>query len=171
MTSYQNKFFDINDNTNNNNNNNNNTNITNNKMFNYSLFMIILGLIIYLFILNWLIKVNKCKCANIPENLYLKEWFTFTIIYLIIILLYLIFNGSYNDSDILLYISIVIGIINFIMIIRLLIYIHKLKKMKCDCGMSLQQNIIYYYFIVIFSIIILAIIASLLFSIISFMNK
>jgi hypothetical protein len=57
------------------------------------------------------------------------------------------------------------------MIIRLLIYIHKLKEIKCDCGLTMQENIIYYYFIIIFSIIIFSIILSLLFSIISFMNK
>jgi hypothetical protein len=164
LKSKKDNFFDIKDAM------KDNTNDTN-KTYGYSLFMIILGLVIYFFILNWLTKVHKCKCAIIPESLYLKEWFSFTIIYLIIILLYLLFNGSYNNSGILLYLSMIIGIINFIMIIRLLIYIHKLKEIKCDCGLTMQENIIYYYFIIIFSIIIFSIILSLLFSIISFMNK
>lgn len=150
------KFFDINDNDNDN---------------YFNLFMIILLLCINFFILYWLVNVHKCKCANIQEGLYLKEWFIFAIIYLIIILIYLIFNGSYYNSDVLLYLSIFMSIIGFIMIIRLLIYIHKLKEINCDCGMSLQQNILYYYLIVIVSIIFFFILTLLLFSIISFISK
>ena len=30
------------------------------------------------------------------------------------------------------------------MIVRLLIYINKLKKNNCDCGMTTQENIIYF---------------------------
>ena len=32
------------------------------------------------------------------------------------------------------------------MIVRLLIYINKLKKNNCDCRMTTQENIIYYYY-------------------------
>jgi hypothetical protein len=152
------KFFDINDNT------------KKERSKAFDLFRIILVLCINFFIFYWLIKVHKCKCANIDEGLYLKEWYLFKIIYILIILIYLIFQGSYDNSKILMVVSIIIMIIEFIMIIRLLIYIHKLRKIKCNCGMSVQQNIIYYYYIVIFSIFLFFILTSLLFSIISFIS-
>jgi hypothetical protein len=69
------------------------------------------------------------------------------------------------------YLNIIIIIIEFIMIIRLLLYIHKLKEIKCNCDMAIEQNIIYYYYIVIFSIFLLFILTLILFSIFSFINK
>ncbi len=59
-------------------------------------------------------------------------------------------------------ISLIISLITFIMIVRLVIYIHKLKEIKCDCGMTTQQNIIYYWYIVVFSIILFVILLTLL---------
>ena len=136
------------------------------------LAIIVFGLIVTIFILNWLIKVHKCKCANIEEGLYLKEWYMFLIIYQIIIALYFIINGSYiKPSGILGFISIIISIIGFIMIVRLLIYIHKLKEIKCDCGMSKEQNIIYYYFIIMYSIVLFLILLALLGFIITYISK
>ena len=160
-----NKFFDINDN-----------NIGNNSTmktftYSYNLFMIILGLIISFFILNWLTKIDKCKCADIPERYLLKEWFIFSIIYELIILIFLLINGSFENSTFLLYLSAFLGIIGFIMIVRLLIYIDKLKKIDCNCGLSKQQNIIYYWYIIIFSLLLFFILTILLFEIVSYLNK
>jgi hypothetical protein len=165
-----NKFFDINDNNIGNNNNGNNSTM---KTFTYSynLFMIILGLIISFFILNWLIKIDKCNCADIPERYLLKEWFIFSIIYELIILIFLLINGSFENSTYLLYLSAFLGIIAFIMIVRLLIYIDKLKKINCNCGLSKQQDIIYYWYIIIFSLLLFFILTILLFEIVSYLNK
>jgi hypothetical protein len=162
------KFFDIND-------NNKEKPINNSIMqtftYSYNIFIIILGLIITFFILNWLIKIDKCKCANIPERYLLKEWFIFSIIYELIILIYLIFNGSFQHSTLFIYISIVLFIIDFVMIVRLLIYIHKLKKSDCNCGTSKEENIIYYWYIFIFSLLLFFIITILLFELITYLNK
>ena len=57
------------------------------------------------------------------------------------------------------------------MIVRLLIYIDKLKKMDCNCGSSKQQNIIYYWYIIIFSLLLFVILTILLFEIVSYLNK
>ena len=138
----------------------------------YMLLVIIFGLIVSIFVLNWLVKVHRCKCANIEEGLYLKEWFMFFIAYQIIMALFFLFNGNVNESSgILGFISIIVSIIGFIMIVRLLLYIDKLKQIKCDCGMTKEQNIIYYYFIVIYSILLFFILSSLILLIITYMNK
>ena len=128
----------------------------------YRLFMIILSLGISYFILNWLTKVNKCKCANIKESRYLKEWFTFFIMCQIIVAIYFMISGEYPYSPAILIIYVIIAIINLIMTIRLVIFIHKLKQIKCDCGMSVQENIIYYWYIIAFSIILFVILLALL---------
>ena len=126
---------------------------------------VVLAIGVSFFILDWLIKVNKCKCANIDEGLYLKEWYMFLIVYQIIIGIYMIAYNDFEPSGIIVILSTIISLIAFVMIVRLLIYIHKLKEIKCDCGMSVRENIIYYFYIVGYSIalfiILLAILGSL----------
>jgi hypothetical protein len=127
-----------------------------------------------IFILNWLFTVLKCKCANIDEALYLKEWFIIQITINIFTFIIILFNIQINNLNLryfISYISIMVIIVSFIMIVRLLIYISKLKKNNCDCGMPLQQNIIYYWYIVVYSIILFFIILVFLSFIISFLNK
>ena len=131
-------------------------------LFYIAVFMIIITIGISFFILNWLVKVNKCKCANIDEALYLKEWYMFLIVYQIIAGIYVISTSDYQPSGILFIISTIVSLIAFVMIVRLLIYISKLKEIKCDCGMTTQQNIIYYWYIVIYSILLFVIILALL---------
>ena len=127
------------------------------------LILIIISIGISYFILDWLVKVNKCKCANIEEALYLKEWYMFLIAYQIIIgIYYMVAGDNIDKSGVLLFISIIVSIIGFIMIVRLLIFIHKLKEIKCDCGMSVRENIIYYWYIVVYSIILFLILLTLI---------
>jgi hypothetical protein len=134
--------------------------------------MIILGLVISFFILNWLTKVNKCKCANIKESRYLKEWFTFLIFWQIILAIYFIISGEYTYNSPAIFITnLIIMLINLAMTIRLVIFIHKLKEIKCNCGMSLQENIIYYWYIIGFSILLFLILLALLGFLISFVNR
>lgn len=156
-------FFDINENT---------YNQESNLLHSFRLFVIIIVIALNIFILNWLIKVLKCKCANIDEALYLKEWYMFLIFTNIITFIILLFNIQINNFRYFIsFISLIITIIAIIMIIRLLIYISKLKKNNCDCGMSMQQNIIYYWYIVGYSIILFFILLGFLSFIISFINK
>ena len=127
------------------------------------LIVIIISIGISYFILDWLVKVNKCKCANIEEALYLKEWYMFLIAYQIIIgIYYMVAGDNIDKSGILLFITIILSIIAFVMIVRLLIFIHKLKEIKCDCGMSVRENIIYYWYIVVYSIILFLILLTLI---------
>ena len=115
--------------------------------FEYAIIRSIIVILINFFVLNWLIKLDKCKCADIDEGLYLKEWFVIIIIFNIIKLFYTFIYGiDKNEINIFLLFNLIIIIVNIVMIIRLLIYIDKLKKIKCNCGMSIQQNIIYYWY-------------------------
>jgi|694.fasta_scaffold29936_3 hypothetical protein len=154
LSNISDSFFDINNDT------------TTKSSYYITLVAIIISLCINFFILYWLIKVDKCKCANIEESLYLKEWYLFLVCYQLIMFMMILFNISIpknNTTLMLLFIfSTILSITSFVMIIRLLIYISKLKKNNCDCGMNKQQNIIYYYYIVVFSIILFFIILSLL---------
>ena len=123
---------------------------------------VVLAIGISFFILDWLVKVHKCKCANINESLYLKEWYMFLIVYQIIVGIYMIVNNDFEKTGILFIISLFVSIIAFVMIVRLLIYIHKLKEIKCDCGMTVRENIIYYFYIVSYSIALFIILLGIL---------
>ena len=129
------------------------------------------GIIITLLILYWLFKIDKCLCTHIPEGKYLKEWFIFDIIFSIIFFGYFLMTNNLNSNytNVLLFVAIIITIINIIMIIRLLIFIHKLKEIKCNCGLSTLENFIYYWYIVGFSFILFMILFALLYYL--FMNK
>jgi hypothetical protein len=80
-------------------------------------------------------------------------------------------SGEYPYSPAIFIIMLIISIINLAMTIRLVIFIHKLKKIKCDCGMSVQENIIYYWYIVLFSIALFVILLGLLGLLISSANR
>ena len=125
----------------------------------------IVSIIITILILYWLFKIDKCPCTHIPEGKYLKEWFIFDIIFSILFFVYLITIGDLNNSfsNELLFIVIIITIINIIMIIRLLIYINKLKEIKCDCGLSKLENFIYYWYIIVFSLFMILLALALLY--------
>ena len=129
------------------------------------------GVILTIIILYWLFKIDKCPCTHIPEGKYLKEWFIFDIIFSVLFFIYLLTIGDLNNSfsNELLFIVIIIVIINIIMIIRLLIYINKLKEIKCDCGLSKLENFIYYWYIISFSLLLFMILLALLYYL--FMDK
>ena len=121
------------------------------------------GIILTILILYWLFKIDKCPCTHIPEGKYLKEWFIIDIIFSISLLIYVLANNNLKFSNVLLFVALIITLINLIMIIRLLIYIHKLKEIKCDCGLSKLENFIYYWYIVAFSLILFIILLGLIY--------
>jgi hypothetical protein len=112
------------------------------------------GGILTILILYWLFKIDDCKCTHIEEGKYLKEWFLFEIIIQVIFFVYLIATGNLNSnySNILTFIAIIIAVISLVMVIRLVIFIHKLKEINCNCGLTKLENFIYYWYIVGFSI-------------------
>lgn len=120
-----------------------------------SIIITILYLIISLFILDWLNKIAKCKCTNIPERNFLPEWWTFIIIWTIFMLiLYIAYETDEDEYPMFIKIlGAIFSIINLVMIVRLFIYIRRLKEMNCDCGLSPEQNLIYNYLILLFSIL------------------
>jgi uncharacterized membrane protein len=62
-------------------------------------------------------------------------------------------------------INIIIGIINIVMIIRLFIYLRKLRETKCNCGTLREVNILYYYLIVLFSVLAFVVAVTIILSI------
>jgi uncharacterized protein YacL len=129
----------------------------------------ILTLIIITFILNWLNKIKSCKCTNIPERNFLPEWFSFFTIWIIISLaMFIAYNANSSEYPVIFTIlNIIVTIINLVMIIRLFIYIRKLKEMNCDCGLSQEENIIYYYVIIGFAFIAFAMLMGIIGMVIS----
>lgn len=119
----------------------------------FSIVSQIFTLIAVTFILNWLNKIKSCKCTNLPERKFLPEWFSFFTIWIIISLgVFIAYSANPAEyPTIVTILSIIIAIINIAMIIRLFIYIRKLREINCDCGLSQEENIIYYYTIIAFA--------------------
>jgi len=130
----------------------------------FSIIVSIVSIMISLFILDWLNKIAKCKCANIPEGLFLREWWVFLIIWQIFFLfLYIAYETDQNEYPIFINIlSVIIAFVTIIMIIRLFIYIRRLRDMNCDCGLSPEQNIIYYYLLLLFAVVVFIILGIIL---------
>ena len=120
-----------------------------------SIIISILFIIISLFILDWLNKIAKCKCTDIPERKFLPEWRSFVIIWCIFMLfLFIAYETDIDEYPVFIkIIGTIFSIVNIIMIVRLFMYIRKLKEMNCDCGLSPEQNLIYYYLIIFMSLL------------------
>jgi hypothetical protein len=136
----------------------------------FSIIISIVSIMISLFILDWINKIANCKCSNIPEGMFLREWWVFLIIWKIFyLILFISYEADINQFPTFINIlSLIIGFVTIIMIVRLFIYIRKLRELKCDCGLSPEQNIIYYYLLLVFSLsifIILGIILMFMFKI------
>jgi hypothetical protein len=119
------------------------------------IFGAVLGIVISMFILNWLVKISKCPCANLPEKEWIREWIMFIIIWQIISLLVYIANDGVPmvyTNIVVAVLSIIVTIINIANIIRIFIYIRRLKEINCDCGLTLQENFIYYWIIFAFAV-------------------
>jgi hypothetical protein len=128
-----------------------------------------INIILSIIIIVYLIKIDDCSCiANIKnEKKYLKEWYAFMIIWLIISALYIYshfdnyhktiknnnhFNFFSNLPLPLLIINLIINIIHIYMLIRTFVYIRKLREVECDCELVLYQDLIYYTIICWFAI-------------------
>lgn len=121
----------------------------------FNIIIKIITIIIATFILDWLNKIKSCKCTNIPERKFLAEWFSFLVLWLIFeMIMYIVYNADPSTyPTFFIFVSFIVTIIHLIMIIRLFLYIRKLREMNCDCGLSQEQNIIYYYLIVAFAFV------------------
>jgi hypothetical protein len=130
----------------------------------FSIFTMIVSVIISLFILEWLNKIAKCKCSNRPEGMYLREWWVFLVIWQIFaIFLYIIYEADINQYPVFINIlSVIIVFITIAMIIRLFMYIRKLRELNCDCGLSPEENIIYYYLLIVFGFIVFIVLGIIL---------
>ncbi len=144
-------------------------NIIPHQMPNYSYIFIVVALLFYIYMLNWLNNIDKCSCSHIPEGRYLKEWFVFMIIVDIVWLFLVIAFGLNN-----IYVQtlagflIITSVITFIFIVRTVLYIRKLKKNKCLCGSRFQRESIYDVLLIYLSIVSILLIILLVLFIMSF---
>jgi hypothetical protein len=101
--------------------------------------------------LNWLNKIAKCKCTDIPERKFLPEWWSFIIIWSIFMLfLFIAYETDIDEYPVFIKImGTIFSIINIVMIVRLFMYIRRLKEMNCDCGLTAEENLIYYYLMIV----------------------
>jgi len=112
------------------------------------------------------LEKNECKCDDIPEKKFLKEWFIFNLIFNLIILVYFLLSNKtcyyHIKQDTFIYvISSIVYLITFVMLIRLLIFLNILRN-NCNCGFGSLENVLFWYFIIIFSMIALFIILSII---------
>ncbi len=141
---------------------------TSQKSFYLSLTITIILLILIIISLNNLEK-SKCKCSDIPEKRFLREWFIFNIIIQSLLIFFFLIGNEpcytrFVNNNYLYPLTLFIGFINFIMLIRLILYIRILRE-KCPCGYGNLEKFLFWYLIIIFSIIALFITLLLIMSI------
>ena len=119
---------------------------------------IIFGIIIAAVILSSLDKLehSNCKCAELPERRFLKEWFVFMIVYFITLLILFGFSNeacwnNFSNNPFIYGFMIIVALINIVMLIRLFIYIRLLRN-NCSCGYGNKEAFIFWYLIIVFSI-------------------
>ena len=139
--------------------------------FYFGMTMSILLLVLILISVRNLEK-SKCKCADIPEKIFLKEWFTFSLLFQAILIFFFILSEEpcyvrFANNYFIYPITLLFGIINFVMVIRLLIYIQKLRH-GCPCGYGNLEKFIFWYFVSVFSIAAFFIVILLILSISTF---
>jgi len=102
------------------------------------------------------LEKSKCKCAEIPEKKFIKEWFTFSLIFQSVLILFFILSDDpcyirFINNLSIYPIMFIFGIINIIMVIRLIIYLYKLRN-NCPCGYGNIERFIFWYLVIILSI-------------------
>jgi hypothetical protein len=133
----------------------------------------ILGLIINIFAIMWIFKLENidCKCSNNWMRLYIKYYLLLIIPIICITLLinvYLYFNNLvYSDITNSLFslyklfagFVTIIGLINIIISI---IFINRLKEINCECSEDIKREVYYIYNIVLASLICITILLFLM---------
>ena len=119
---------------------------------------IVFGIIIAAVILSSLDKLehSNCKCAELPERRFLKEWYIIMIVYFITLLILFGFSNeacwnNFSKNPFIYGFMIIVALINIVMLIRLFIYIRLLRN-NCSCGYGNKEAFIFWYLIIVFSI-------------------
>jgi hypothetical protein len=120
------------------------------------------------------IENSKCDCAKIPDKNYIKEWFIIYIIIYGLIMLYFIFSNDKCWHDFYNYpfiysIILIIGLINFIMLIRTFLYVRILRN-SCSCAYGNKEKFIFWWLAITYSIIFVLISLSFILLLFSFLK-
>lgn len=121
-----------------------------------SLTLSIIFLILIIVSLNNLEK-SKCKCSDIPEKRFLREWFIFMIIMQSLFIFFFLIGKEpcyvrFLNNYYLYIISMIFGIINIVMLIRLILYLRILRN-NCPCGYGNIEKFLFWLLVIQFSII------------------
>jgi small-conductance mechanosensitive channel len=139
----------------------------------FSIISGVLGLIINIFAITWIYKLENidCKCSNNWMRLYIKYYLLLIIPIICITLLinvYLYFNNLvYSDITNSLFslyrlfagFVTIIGLINIVISI---IFINRLKEINCECSEDIKREVYYIYNIVLASLICITILLFLM---------
>jgi len=123
-----------------------------------SFFIAIIFYIIIIVSLSNIEKLSNCDCSKLPYKDYVKEWFVFMIFYIIV--LAIVFSVSnfecwelFINYPAVFGIVLIVGLITFIMIIKLFLYLREIKK-NCNCAYGTKEAFLYWFMLIYFSIII-----------------
>jgi len=132
----------------------------------YVSFTLMLIIIILIIVSLYNIEKSNCECANIPEKRFIKEWFIISLILGILFFASFIFGSEtcyykFINNNYMYIFVIIFGLINYIMLFRLLLYLRIMRK-KCECGYGNLEKFLFWYLVIIFSFIALMILIGLL---------
>lgn len=139
----------------------------------FSIISGVLGLIINIFAIMWIYKLENidCKCSNNWMRLYIKYYLLLIIPVIsttLLINVYLYFNNLvYSDitNSLFTFYRLFAGfvtIIGLINIIISIIFINRLKEINCECSEDIKREVYYIYNIVLASIICIIILLTLM---------
>ena len=123
-------------------------------MYSATIIMIIIAMVIITSLNN--LEHSNCKCANLPERRFIKEWFIFLILFYIILLLSFGLSNedcwsSFYNYPFIYGIMLIVGLVNLVMFIRLFLYVRLLRN-NCSCGYGNKERFIYWYLLILFCI-------------------
>lgn len=131
----------------------------------YVSFTLMLIMIILVIVSLDNIEKSNCECANIPEKRFIKEWFIIALILGVILFASFIFGSEpcyakFVANNYLYIFVIIFGLLNYIMLFRLLLYL-RIMRNKCECGYGNLEKFLFWYLVIIFSFVALMILIGL----------
>ena len=139
----------------------------------FSIISGVLGLIINIFAIMWIYKLENinCKCSNNWMRLYIKYYLLLIIPVIsttLLINVYLYFNNLvYSDitNSLFTFYRLFAGFVTIIGLINIfisIIFINRLKEINCECSEDIKREVYYIYNIVLASLICIIILLTLM---------
>jgi LytS/YehU family sensor histidine kinase len=103
----------------------------------------IIELILFSYIIYYILKLEKigCECSQDWKRTFIKYFYIITIVYIFIHIISLFTNKFKLNSSI----SLIMMICNLLSIGIVYLYIHQLKKEKCECSKDQARDVLEIY--------------------------